>query len=177
MHQMIRSAWSIIAGEMVRPRALAVFPLMMVSNRMGCSTGMSAGFSPFKTRSTYTARARAIARWQIDHDRELPQGWLNLAEVTEKLGDAAGAEKILRAGDAANPGAVDYLAAIAHGKRRHDFAAEEHLEANTASTIDEVFRSTQPNHRVRISHVRNSATSSTSTSAPSTPSWARGWPP
>ncbi len=64
-------------------------------------------------------QARGVARWQIDHERDLPQGWLNLAEVTEKQGDSAGAEKILREGDAANPGAVDYLAAIANIRRAH----------------------------------------------------------
>ena len=36
----------------VRPRALAVFILTTSSNRMGCSTGRSAGLAPFRSLST-----------------------------------------------------------------------------------------------------------------------------
>jgi hypothetical protein len=45
------SAWKRICGGMVRPRAFAVFKLMTSSNFMGCSTGRSAGFAPFKILS------------------------------------------------------------------------------------------------------------------------------
>jgi hypothetical protein len=39
-------------GGIVRPSALAVFRLMTSSNLVGCSTGKSAGFAPFKILST-----------------------------------------------------------------------------------------------------------------------------
>jgi tetratricopeptide (TPR) repeat protein len=62
-------------------------------------------------------RARRVARWQVDVEPETPAGWLNLAEVTEKLGDAAGAEKILREASAKQPQETQYLAAIAASRR------------------------------------------------------------
>jgi len=62
-------------------------------------------------------RARSVARWQVDVEPETPAGWLNLAEVTEKLGDAAAAEKILREASAKQPRETQYLAAIAAGRR------------------------------------------------------------
>ena len=37
---------------MVRPRAFAVFRLTTSSNRVGCSTGRSAGLAPFRILST-----------------------------------------------------------------------------------------------------------------------------
>src|SRR6266545_8215119 len=39
-------------GGKVSPSALAVFRLSTSSNFMGCSTGRSAGFAPFRMRST-----------------------------------------------------------------------------------------------------------------------------
>jgi hypothetical protein len=51
-HWMISSARASTAGGIVRPSALAVFRLMMSSNLVGCSTGRSAGFAPFRTLST-----------------------------------------------------------------------------------------------------------------------------
>ena len=39
-------------GGMVSPRALAVFMLITSSNRMGCSTGRSAGLVPLRILST-----------------------------------------------------------------------------------------------------------------------------
>jgi tetratricopeptide (TPR) repeat protein len=62
-------------------------------------------------------RARSVARWQVDAEPETPAGWLNLAEVTEKLGDAAAAEKILREASAKQPRETQYLAAIAASRR------------------------------------------------------------
>jgi len=42
----------------VRPSALAVFILMSSSKCVGCSTGRSAGWAPFRILSTYTAALR-----------------------------------------------------------------------------------------------------------------------
>jgi len=64
-----------------------------------------------------TDRARAVARWQVDAEPEVPAGWLNLAEATEKLGDPAGAEKVLREADRRYPDDVQFLAAIAASRR------------------------------------------------------------
>ena len=50
-------------GEIVRPICLAAFRLMMNSNFVGCSTGRSAGFLPFKILSTYVAARRAKSFW------------------------------------------------------------------------------------------------------------------
>ena len=47
-------------GGMVIPSALAVLRLMISSNFVGCSTGKSAGLTPFRILSTYVA-----ARWNI----------------------------------------------------------------------------------------------------------------
>src|SRR4029453_13184011 len=51
-HWMISSARRRTDGGIVRPSALAVFRLMTSSNLVGCSTGKSAGFAPFKILST-----------------------------------------------------------------------------------------------------------------------------
>ncbi len=64
-----------------------------------------------------TEQARRVARWQVDAEPEIPASWLNLAEVTAKLGDAASAEKILREADRKIPGEVQFLSEIA-GLRR-----------------------------------------------------------
>src|SRR5712692_3466369 len=42
-------------GGIVRPMALAVLLLITNSNVVGCSTGRSPGFAPFKILSTYAA--------------------------------------------------------------------------------------------------------------------------
>jgi tetratricopeptide (TPR) repeat protein len=62
-------------------------------------------------------RARSVARWQVDAEPDVPAGWLNLAEATEKLGDPAGAEKILREADRRDPADVQFLAALAASRR------------------------------------------------------------
>jgi len=64
-----------------------------------------------------TERARAVARWQVDAEPEVPAGWLNLAEATEKLGDPAAAEKVLREADRRYPDEVQFLAALAASRR------------------------------------------------------------
>src|SRR5678815_4916692 len=45
-------------GGIVRPICLAALRLTMNSNFFGCSTGMSAGFAPFKILSTKSAARR-----------------------------------------------------------------------------------------------------------------------
>jgi len=51
-HRITRSALAKILGGMVNPICLAVFKLITSSNFVGCSTGRSAGFVPFRIRST-----------------------------------------------------------------------------------------------------------------------------
>src|SRR5262245_19962422 len=51
-HSITSSARASSEGGTSRPSALAVLRLMTSSKRVGCSTGMSAGFSPFNIRST-----------------------------------------------------------------------------------------------------------------------------
>jgi hypothetical protein len=52
VYSITSSARASNVGGTIRPSALAVFRLMRSSNVVGCSTGISAGFSPFKIRST-----------------------------------------------------------------------------------------------------------------------------
>src|SRR5690242_8007155 len=47
-----RSARAKTVGGMANPISLAAFRLMIKSNFVGCSTGKSAGFAPFKILST-----------------------------------------------------------------------------------------------------------------------------
>src|SRR5215470_14708066 len=47
-HSITSSASSIIDVGTVRPRDFAVFRLITSSNLVGCKTGRSAGFSPFR---------------------------------------------------------------------------------------------------------------------------------
>jgi hypothetical protein len=49
------------SGGIVRPRALAVFKLIARSNFVGCSTGRSAGLTPFRILSTSRAASRPSA--------------------------------------------------------------------------------------------------------------------
>ena len=51
-HSTIRSARNASAGGIVRPMALAALLLIANSNVVGCSTGRSPGFVPFKILST-----------------------------------------------------------------------------------------------------------------------------
>src|SRR5262249_31803886 len=50
LHSITSSAMASTPGGTVRPSAPAVFMLMTSSNLVGCSTGRSAGFSPFRIR-------------------------------------------------------------------------------------------------------------------------------
>ena len=47
---------------MGRPSVLAVLRLMTSSNFVGCSTGRSAGWAPFRILSTYVAARRKLSR-------------------------------------------------------------------------------------------------------------------
>src|SRR5262249_40606230 len=57
-HSITSSARASSVGAMLIPRALAVVRLMMRSNLVGCSTGMSAGFAPRKILSTNSPARR-----------------------------------------------------------------------------------------------------------------------
>jgi hypothetical protein len=52
LYSMTSSARASTAGGIVRPRALAVLRLITKSYLVGACTGMSAGFSPLRMRST-----------------------------------------------------------------------------------------------------------------------------
>ena len=54
-HSITSSARCRSDGGIFRPSVLAVFKLITNSNFVGCSTGRSAGFAPFKILSTYGA--------------------------------------------------------------------------------------------------------------------------
>src|SRR5438270_5560170 len=51
-HSMTSSARARSACGTVRPSALAVFTLTIISTLTDCCTGIPAGFSPFRTRAT-----------------------------------------------------------------------------------------------------------------------------
>src|SRR6185369_11037625 len=57
-HRITRSALASTFGGIVNPICFAVLRLMTNSNLVGCSTGKSAGFAPFKILSTYEAARR-----------------------------------------------------------------------------------------------------------------------
>ena len=57
-HSTTLSARSSSLDGILRPSAFAVFRLMTSANLVGCSTGKSPGFAPFKILSTNTAARR-----------------------------------------------------------------------------------------------------------------------
>src|SRR5262249_42375889 len=57
-HSITSSARASTVSGTVRPRALAVFRLITSSYLVGACTGRSAGFVPFRMRSTYPAAGR-----------------------------------------------------------------------------------------------------------------------
>src|SRR5437868_2302709 len=57
---MTSSARARTPGGMVMPIALAVRTFRTNSNRVGCSTGRSAGLAPFRILSIYSAERRII---------------------------------------------------------------------------------------------------------------------
>src|SRR5262245_46523254 len=60
-HSITSSARARSDGGTLRPSALAVVRLMVKSNVVGCSTGMSAGLVPCKTLSTSSAARRNVS--------------------------------------------------------------------------------------------------------------------
>jgi len=71
---------------MVRPSAFAVFRVMTNSNFVGCSIGRSAGFVPFKLRSTYSAARRSIS------GRSAPYAMSTPASAAARNGAMAGSD-------------------------------------------------------------------------------------
>jgi len=64
---MTLSARASTFGGIVRPICLAAFRLIMNSNFVGCSTGRSAGFAPFRILSTYAVNfAWLLRRSELD---------------------------------------------------------------------------------------------------------------
>src|SRR6476661_4389292 len=57
-HSITSSARPSSVGGISSPRALAVLRLITSSKWIGCSTGRSAGWAPFRILSTYTAALR-----------------------------------------------------------------------------------------------------------------------
>src|SRR5262245_4388867 len=57
-HSITSSASESRLSEILTPSAFAVLTLITSSNFVGCNTGMSAGFSPFKIRAVYMPRWR-----------------------------------------------------------------------------------------------------------------------
>jgi tetratricopeptide (TPR) repeat protein len=61
--------------------------------------------------------AKGVAEWLIQQEPDSPRGYIALAEVTERMGDAPGAEAVLRRGLAANPGELALFGALARSRR------------------------------------------------------------
>lgn len=61
--------------------------------------------------------AKSVAQWLIDHELEGVRGYIALAEVTERMGDAPGAEAVLRQGLAKHPGDLALFGALARSRR------------------------------------------------------------
>jgi tetratricopeptide (TPR) repeat protein len=61
--------------------------------------------------------AKTVAQWLIDHETEGVRGYIALAEVTERMGDAPGAEAVLREGLAKHPGDLALFGALARSRR------------------------------------------------------------
>jgi len=61
--------------------------------------------------------AKGIAEWLIRTEPDSVRGYVALAEVTERMGDAPGSEAVLRRGLAAMPGELALYGALARGRR------------------------------------------------------------
>src|SRR5215467_12583591 len=66
------SALASTVGGIVKPICLAVFRLIANSNLFGCSTGISAGFLPFRILSTIAAICRLISARSSPYDMSPP---------------------------------------------------------------------------------------------------------
>src|SRR5216683_7219100 len=71
-HSKISSARTKSEGAIVKPRAFAVFALMISSNLVGCSTGRSPGFAPLRILSTKDGARRYISRKLAPYDMTKP---------------------------------------------------------------------------------------------------------
>jgi CheY-like chemotaxis protein len=95
LYSITSSAWERSDGGTVSPSALAVLRLAMKMYRVGCSTGISAGDAPRKTRSTRRAWVREFSAMS---SVEL---WLPLAEEAGLQSERAKGEvKLAAAGTA-----------------------------------------------------------------------------
>jgi tetratricopeptide (TPR) repeat protein len=61
--------------------------------------------------------AKVVAEWLIAHESEGVRGYVALAEVVERMGDAPGSEAVLRRGLAAHPGELALYGALARSRR------------------------------------------------------------
>jgi tetratricopeptide (TPR) repeat protein len=64
--------------------------------------------------------AKAVAEWVIEQEPDSARGYIALAEVTGRMGDAPGAEAVLRRGLAAIPGDLALYGALARSRRDRD---------------------------------------------------------
>jgi tetratricopeptide (TPR) repeat protein len=64
--------------------------------------------------------AKAIAEWLIAREPDSVRGYVALAEVTERMGDAPGAEAVLRRGLTVLPGELALYGALARSRRERD---------------------------------------------------------
>ena len=64
--------------------------------------------------------AKAIAEWLIAREPDSVRGYVALAEVTERMGDAPGAEAVLRRGLKVLPGELALYGALARSRRERD---------------------------------------------------------
>src|SRR5215831_13476724 len=75
-HSITLSARARNAGGTVKPSALAVLRLMTNSNMVGCSTGRSAGWAPFRILSTQLSSSLGLRSFMLQFFRQ--QSELNL---------------------------------------------------------------------------------------------------
>src|SRR4029453_6575782 len=71
-HSITSSARAMSVGGSSMPRALAVFALMISSNRVGCSIGKSDGRDPFRILSTKVAARRFASNRLVPYDISPP---------------------------------------------------------------------------------------------------------
>jgi len=61
--------------------------------------------------------AKAVAEWLVKNEPDAVRGYIALSEVTERMGDPAGAEAVLRRGLKAMPGELALYGALARDRR------------------------------------------------------------
>jgi len=62
LHSITSLARADMAGDTSKPRVLAVFKFRMISNRVACSIGKSAGFRPLRILSTNDPAPRHLRK-------------------------------------------------------------------------------------------------------------------